>query len=287
MPSRSTTAVLALTLALGLAAGGCAQTATPDAGRSADTVEVLGSVNAVTQNADYTLDARDALRSRDGVRLAALRDISAAQRHPLASWVDYWEIGNRLATAQQSDLEAFYGRWPGSYVEDRLRNDWLLELGKRRDWTNFAREFPRFRMNDDREVTCYALLTEHQAVQQAGKPVPASLKARAFAAWVAQRDLDDGCNLMATTLHEAKVFGDDDAWLRAAPGRRDQPPARGARRRGAGGARAADPGRQRAGQAGAVPERRRHGGQPRPGRDRDRWRSCAPPPTSPTSPPRS
>jgi soluble lytic murein transglycosylase len=215
MPSRSTTAVLALTLAFGLAGGGCAQTAAPDAARSADTGEVLGSVNAVTQNVDYTVDARDALRRRDGVRLAALRDISAAQRHPLASWIDYWELGNRLATAQQSDLDAFYQRWPATYVEDRLRNDWLLELGKRRDWVNFAREFPRFRMNDDREVTCYALLVEHQTAQQAGKPVPSGLKARAFAAWVAQRDLDDGCNLMATTLHADKVFGNDDAWLRA------------------------------------------------------------------------
>ena len=41
----------------------------------------------------------------------------------------------------------------GTYVEDRLRNDWLLELGRRRDWAAFARDFPRFRMNDDREVT--------------------------------------------------------------------------------------------------------------------------------------
>ena len=36
------------------------------------------------------------------------------------------------------ELDAFYARWPGTYVEDRLRNDWLLELGKRRDWVNFA-----------------------------------------------------------------------------------------------------------------------------------------------------
>ena len=49
-------------------------------------------------------------------------------------WVDYWELGNRLAEAQQAELDAFYARWPGTYVEDRLRNDWLLELGKRRDW---------------------------------------------------------------------------------------------------------------------------------------------------------
>jgi soluble lytic murein transglycosylase len=175
--------------------------------------EVLGSVNAVTVASDLALDARDALRRRDNARLATLRDISASQRHPLASWIDYWELNNRLASAQQSDLDAFYTRWPGTYVEDRLRNDWLLELGKRRDWANFAREFPRFRMNDDREVTCYALLAEHLTAP-GGKPA-VGYKARAFSAWVAQRDLDDGCNLLATTLHEAKVFGNDDAWRRA------------------------------------------------------------------------
>ncbi len=203
-------ALPALLCSLSACAQGPGRSSAPEAGAT----EVLGSVNAVA-NTDLALDARDALRRRDGARLLALRDIAAAQRHPLASWIDYWELGNRLATAQQSELDAFYARWPGSYVEDRLRNDWLLELGKRRDWSNFAREYPRFRLNDDREVTCYALLVEHQNASQANaKPAP-GFKGRAFDAWVAQRDLDDGCNLMATTLHEAKVFGNDDAWQRA------------------------------------------------------------------------
>ena len=122
-------------------------------------------------------------------------------------WADYFELGNRLADAQQSELDAFYARWPGTYVEDRLRNDWLLELGKRRDWANLVVEFPRFRMNDDREVTCYALLADHLN----GKEV----RAAALAAWLAQRDADDGCMLMATTLYEARVFRSADAWRKA------------------------------------------------------------------------
>jgi soluble lytic murein transglycosylase len=164
---------------------------------------------------DAAVDAREALRRRDGARLLALRDAAAAQNHPLAQWIDYWELGNRLDRAQQSELDAFYLRWPASYVEDRLRNDWLLELGKRRDWANLTREFPRFRMNDDREVTCYALLAEHLEAQAAGKTLPAWFKARALDAWHAQRDLDDGCQLMATALFESKAFGADEAWRRA------------------------------------------------------------------------
>ena len=60
-----------------------------------------------------------------------------AARHPLAMWADYWELGSRLSDAQQSELDAFDARWSGSYVEDRLRNDWLLELGRRRDWGTY------------------------------------------------------------------------------------------------------------------------------------------------------
>jgi soluble lytic murein transglycosylase len=150
------------------------------------------------------LDARDALRRRDAQRLADDRAAAIVGQHPLAAWVDYWELGNRLNLAQPAEVEAFYQRWAGTYVEDRLRNDWLLELGRRRDWANFARDFPRFRMNDDREVTCYWLLTEHLA----GKDVTAAARA----AWAAQRDTDDGCVLLATTMVEAKRFTPDDVW---------------------------------------------------------------------------
>jgi soluble lytic murein transglycosylase len=153
------------------------------------------------------LEARDALRRKENVRLAAAATALAQQNHPLAPWAAYWELFNRLPTSTQADLDAFYARWGGTYVEDRLRNDWLLELGKRRDWTNFAAEFPRFRMNDDREVTCHSLVVAHRA----GQPV----REAALAAWLAQREPDDGCHLLAATLFDAKVFTAADVWRKA------------------------------------------------------------------------
>ena len=191
MPIRTPTSqrtALALMTALSLWLPGCAATA-----QSAPT--------------DVVVEARDVLRKKDGARLAQLRERAIGIQHPLAQWVDYWELGNRLAQAQQPELDAFYARWSGTYVEDRLRNDWLLELGKRRDWANFATEFPRFRMNDDREVTCYALLVDHQN----GKDV----RTAALAAWLAQRDADDGCSLMAAALYEARKFTAADVWHKA------------------------------------------------------------------------
>jgi len=148
--------------------------------------------------------AREALRKGDKTRLAALARSLAASNHPLAMWAEYWELGTRLGELQQPDLDAFYARWPGSYVEDRLRNDWLLVLGARRDWANFRTEFARFRMNDDRDVTCYSLLTQHQD----GRDV----KTAALSAWWSRRDSDNGCELLGSTLAEARVFKADDLW---------------------------------------------------------------------------
>jgi soluble lytic murein transglycosylase len=156
---------------------------------------------------EAVIASREAFGRKDRARLVLLRDRLAATGHPLAPWADYWELTSRVQEAPAADFEAFWQRWPGTYVEDRLRNDWLLELGRRRDFASFAREHPRFRMQDDREVACYALLVRHQA----GEDVRDSARA----AWFAQRDADDGCTLLAETLHAARRLTDDDAWRKA------------------------------------------------------------------------
>jgi len=158
-----------------------------------------------TSEHQVVLDAREAFRKRDRAQL--VNASVAARQHPLAQWIEYWELTNRLGGVQVDEIETFYARWPGTYVEDRLRNDWLLELGRRRDWVNFARDYPRFRMNDDREVICYWLLTQHLKGQD--------VRDAARAAWFAQRDLDDGCNLLASTLMAAGQLSENDAWREA------------------------------------------------------------------------
>lgn len=69
---------------------------------------------------------------------------------------------------------------------------------------NFRAEYPRFKLDDDREVRCYALLTRHLDGQDVTDD--------ARAAWFAQRDADDGCALLASTLFDAKRIGRDDVW---------------------------------------------------------------------------
>ena len=153
---------------------------------------------------EAVVEAREALRKKDRARLTDLRQRLVSARHPLAMWADYWDLSSRLDAAQQPEVDAFYERWRGSYVEDRLRNDWLLELGRRRDWANFSRDHAGYRMRDDREVACYDLLTRHQAGED--------VKTAALALWYAQRDADDGCTLLARTLADARRLSAGDIW---------------------------------------------------------------------------
>ncbi len=153
------------------------------------------------------VDAREAARKRDRSKLAAARAAMQAGSHPLLPWVEYWDLSSRLTDASVAEVEAFYQRWQGSYVEDRLRNDWLLELGRRRDFDNLARDYPRFRMNDDREVSCWALLVDHlggRDVRNAGRE-----------AWFNQKETDTGCNMLATALVDGKRLSSQDVWQKA------------------------------------------------------------------------
>lgn len=156
--------------------------------------------------------ARAAWAKKDTAALQSLRDEVKNNRHPLAIWVDYWELNARLSTATPAELDAFYARWPGSYLEDRLRNDWLLELGRRGDFERFRQEKPRFLLDDDREVQCWDVL----ARQRSGVAQDADeLRAAARKAWMAQREADEGCQAMAAQLYTARQLSSADVWAKA------------------------------------------------------------------------
>ena len=104
----------------------------------------------------------------------------------LEPWAAYWELSARLDEASTAEIQDFMNRYTGSYQEDRLRAEWLLQLGRKRDWVAFNREYPKYRMNDDKSVRCYALLAEHLS---SGTDVGAAVAET----WLSLKDADEGC----------------------------------------------------------------------------------------------
>ncbi len=141
--------------------------------------------------------------------------LAQAKGHPLEPWAAYWELRSRMEAASAQEVQAFLKRFEGTYQEDRLRNDWLLLLGARKDWAAFGAELPRFRMNDDREVRCYAALIEHLNQPKADAATSKKIALEVRKNWLAQREVDNGCQLAADTLIDAKKMPEMDAWMKA------------------------------------------------------------------------
>lgn len=160
---------------------------------------------------EVILEMQRAFLRSDKARLAQL--LPQAQGHALEPWAAYWELRTRLDTAPPQELQQFFARFPGTYQEDRLRNDWLQVLGQRRDWDTFAQEYPKFRMKDDREVRCYALLVQALRDPLALPAVSEDVRRN----WLAQREADDGCTLAAASVYgkPGSRLSTADVWRKA------------------------------------------------------------------------
>ena len=159
---------------------------------------------AQAQGADDSVltEMSQAFRKGDRKRLAQL--LPQARGHVLEPWAAYWELRARLDEASPQEVDAFLARYAGTYQEDRLRNDWLLLLGQRRDWESFAAHHAQYRMSDDKEVRCYALLVD----QLKGSTTPPEAVAEDLRRnWYALREADDGCTTAADRLYAALAAG--------------------------------------------------------------------------------
>lgn len=155
------------------------------------------------------IDMNQAFKRGDRKKLSAL--LPQAKGHALEPYAAYWELKARLAEATPQEVQDFYTRYPNTYQEDRLRNDWLLLLGQRRDWTAFADQYPNYRMGDDKEVRCYALLVAHLKNPSADAKLADEVRKN----WNAQRDADDGCRAAAERLVGSKNLNTQDVWQKA------------------------------------------------------------------------
>lgn len=155
---------------------------------------------------DTLIQMSQAYKNNNTRRLTEL--LPNARGHLLEPWAAYWELRARLNSASSQEVNDFFTRYAGTYQEDRLRNDWLLLLGQRRDWLQFAQVLPGFRMNDDREVRCYTLALDHL---MSGLDRSEELKSQ----WYRQREPGDACFLAAKLHRDAGKLDAGDVWRKA------------------------------------------------------------------------
>jgi soluble lytic murein transglycosylase len=159
--------------------------------------------NAAQQRDDDAfLLLRDAARQDDAAKADFYADRLA--NYEFASYVDYYRLKPHVRELSDDVFRDFFKRYAGSAIADRLRNDWLLELGRRRDWVNFDEQYPQFVLNDDLQVKCYALLSRAVKGQ--------NVAAEARALLVAPPNYGEACNTLVATLALARQFDTEDLW---------------------------------------------------------------------------
>jgi soluble lytic murein transglycosylase len=151
---------------------------------------------------DTFLALRDAAQRDDAVQAIDLA--SRLTDYPIPSYVDYYRLKPRVKDAPVAEIRGFLARYNGSAIADRLRNDWLLELGKAGDWVTFDEQYPQFELNDDTQLKCYVLMSK------AGKGQNVAKEARVLL--VSPKDYGDACPALIATLVQNEQFNADDLW---------------------------------------------------------------------------
>ncbi|HEY8068608.1 MAG TPA: transglycosylase SLT domain-containing protein [Burkholderiales bacterium] len=157
---------------------------------------------------EVLLKAYDAFRAGDAVRLQKFSGQlgGGTGAGVLAPYLEYWRLKIRIEDAPEADVGAFLEQQEGSYLADRLRADWLKELGRRGDWLGFDRTLPPL-AQDDLEIRCYAWLSRLSRGDE-------SAFDEARAVWREPRELPDGCNELVDKMLDTGKISVDDVWRR-------------------------------------------------------------------------
>ena len=174
------------------------------------------------------LALRDAARANEATRVQSL-----AARWPasddLSMYVEYYKLrvqiydagGLPRAVVPAEAIRAFLERYPQEAIADRLRNDWLLALGRQRDAATFDEQYALFALKDDPQVACYALgfrldrVLKDASTGRWVAPTGAAREALADEVRAALRDprqYNDGCYGLAEQAVSAGVLDDGDVW---------------------------------------------------------------------------
>lgn len=168
---------------------------------------LLASTSAWALNNDELFaGAREAYKVRDEAALAEYTRQLHGQNYILAPYADYWLLLLRLSQADHQTVQDFLQRYPDVPFADRVRGEWLKQLGKRQDWQNFVDEYLHFQ-REDTAVSCYAVearvaLGESEALNS-GKQL-----------WHAAGEPPASCNSLFDRMQKAGVLTEQDIWQR-------------------------------------------------------------------------
>ena len=153
---------------------------------------------------DDFLAMREAFRVNDQRKLELYASRLKGQGHVLEPYVAFWQLRAQLQDATPETVRAFLAEHKGSLVAERMRADWLKQLGKNQQWELFEAERGAL-VEDDNEVTCYAA--------QARTRTEAILR-EVKAQWFTEKDSPASCWPVFAQLASSGQITVPEVWTR-------------------------------------------------------------------------
>ncbi len=151
----------------------------------------------------------EAFRIAEYGRLS-VQDKARIADHPLRGWVEATALRRRIASANPGEIRAVLNTFDGQPAADWLRDAWLLELAKRRDWASFRADYRADHGGGESlELRCADL-----AARLATGATDASWIADGQALWLSARALPASCDLPFKSLEGLGKLGAEQRWQR-------------------------------------------------------------------------
>ncbi len=124
--------------------------------------------------------------------------------HVLRPYIEYWRVARQLD--DDARVAEFLASYSDSWVAERLRGDWLKDLGRRENWAAYFAEFPRL-ARPDAAHACFARRAELALGNRTALD-------QAVGLWFTGKDMPSACTPLFTSLLSQGLLTEEDVWRR-------------------------------------------------------------------------
>ncbi|OQW94354.1 MAG: hypothetical protein BWK79_06310 [Beggiatoa sp. IS2] len=139
--------------------------------------------------------------------LGTFFEVSESLRdYPLYYFLRYSYLKSRLTKVDATEIETFLKEYGQTAFGEMLRQDWLKELARQGDWSNFVQWY-----TPQKALTLRCQYVE--ARMQTGQSVPEVLQ-EAKELWLSPKSQPDACNGAFSYLYSSALMNSDLVWER-------------------------------------------------------------------------
>jgi soluble lytic murein transglycosylase len=124
--------------------------------------------------------------------------------HVLRPYLEYWKVARQLT--DDGKVADFLVAYPDTWLAERLRNEWLKDLGRREMWPAYLAEFPRL-VKPEAMHLCLARRAELALGDTRSL-------AQAIGMWFTGKDMPSSCTALFATLISQGLIREEDVWKR-------------------------------------------------------------------------